>query len=98
MIKYDKKAYQLAKKNTKYNATGKAVVEKDDDWRNETEWDDLFEHNKEKMIDEYCDKHIINSDAQQTPGIDLRAYARYVHDNNLSPEEQEKVVDRFRRK
>ena len=98
MINYDKKAYQLARKNTKYNVSGKAVVEKADDWRAETEWDELFEQNKEKMIEQYCEKYVMNSDAQETPGIDLRAYSRYVHDNNLSPEEQEKVVERFRKK
>ena len=40
---YDKKAYQLAMKNTKYNSEGKAVIELDDEWRNETEWDAMFE-------------------------------------------------------
>ena len=40
---YDKKAYQLAMKNTKYNAEGKAVIELDDEWRDETEWDAMFE-------------------------------------------------------
>lgn len=44
---YDKKAYQLAMKNTKYNS-GKAVVEKDDEWREETEWDDMFEQMKKE--------------------------------------------------
>lgn len=39
---HDKKACQIAMKNTKYNAEGKAVIEKDDDWRNETEWDDMY--------------------------------------------------------
>lgn len=41
-IRIDKKAYQLAKKNTKYNKEGKAVIEKDDEWRDEKEWDDIF--------------------------------------------------------
>ena len=45
---YDKKAYQLAMKNTKYNNEGKAVVEKDDEWRDETEWDDMFEQMKKE--------------------------------------------------
>ncbi len=40
---YGKKAYQLAMKNTKYNAEGKAVIELDDEWRDETEWDAMFE-------------------------------------------------------
>ena len=45
---YDKKAYRLAMKNTKYNNEGKAVVEKDDEWRDETEWDDMFEQMKKE--------------------------------------------------
>lgn len=45
---YDKKAYQIAMKNTKYNNEGKAVVEKDDEWRDETEWDDMFEQMKKE--------------------------------------------------
>lgn len=45
---YDKKAYQFAMKNTKYNNAGKAVIEKDDEWRDETEWDDMFEQMKKE--------------------------------------------------
>lgn len=49
---YDKKAYQLAMANTKYNAEGKAVIEKDDEWINETEWDDMFvQMKKERGIE-----------------------------------------------
>ena len=44
--KYNKKAYQLAMQNTKYNEDGKAVVENNDEWRDETEWDDMFEQMK----------------------------------------------------
>ena len=40
---YNKKAYQFAMNNTKYNSEGKAVISKDDEWANETEWDDVFE-------------------------------------------------------
>lgn len=43
---YSKKAYQLAIKNTRYNSEGKAVIKKDDEWRDETEWDDIFEQMK----------------------------------------------------
>ena len=43
---YGKKAYQLAMNSTKYNSEGKAVVELDDEWRNETEWDDMYEQMK----------------------------------------------------
>lgn len=45
---YSKKAYQLAMNNTKYNLEGKAVVEQDDEWRDETEWDALFEQMKKE--------------------------------------------------
>ena len=46
---YGPKAYQLAFKNTKYNQEGKAAVGLDDEWREETEWDVLFEQmNKER--------------------------------------------------
>lgn len=45
---YNKKAYQLAMKNTNYNADGKAVISKDDEWKNETEWDDIFEQMKKE--------------------------------------------------
>ena len=38
---YDKKAYQLAMENTKYNSKGKAVIEADDEWRKETKWDEF---------------------------------------------------------
>lgn len=45
---YDKKAYQLAMENTKYNSEGKVVIEEDDEWRDETEWDDMFEQMKKE--------------------------------------------------
>jgi hypothetical protein len=44
--KYDDKAYELAKANTKYNAEGKAVLASDDEWRDETEWDDVYKQLK----------------------------------------------------
>ena len=40
---YGEKAYQLAKDNTKYNQDGQAIVELGDEWREETEWDEMFE-------------------------------------------------------
>ena len=43
MENYNKKAYQLATENTKYNSDGKAVVSKDDEWRDELEWDDMYQ-------------------------------------------------------
>lgn len=45
---YGQKAYQLAKNNTKYNAEGKAVIELDDEWRDETEWEAMFEQMKKE--------------------------------------------------
>ena len=36
-------AYSLAAKNTPCNANGHPVIAKDDEWRDETEWDKLFE-------------------------------------------------------
>lgn len=45
---YDRVAYQQAMQNTKYNEEGKAVVEIDDEWRDETEWDELFEQLKKE--------------------------------------------------
>jgi predicted HicB family RNase H-like nuclease len=44
--KYDDKAYALAKANTKYNAEGKVVIASDDEWRDETEWDDVYKQLK----------------------------------------------------
>lgn len=43
---YSLEAYKLAMKNTKYNEDGKAVLEIDDDWKSEMEWDDMFEQMK----------------------------------------------------
>ena len=40
---YSKEAYQIAMNNTKYNSERKVVVELEDEWRDETEWDALFE-------------------------------------------------------
>ncbi len=43
---YSKKAYQIALNNTKYNNEGKAVISKEDEWADETEWDNMFEQMK----------------------------------------------------
>ena len=40
---YGLQAYKLAKQNTSYNKNGKAVISSDDEWKDETEWDDMFE-------------------------------------------------------
>lgn len=45
---YGIQAYQLAMNNTKYNAEGKTVVEMEDEWRDETEWDVMFEQMKKE--------------------------------------------------
>ena len=45
---YGEKAYKHAMDNTKYNAEGKAVVAKDDEWRDETEWEEMFEQMKKE--------------------------------------------------
>lgn len=37
-----KAAYDYATKNTPHNASGRPVISKDDEWHEETEWDDLF--------------------------------------------------------
>ena len=45
---YNERDYELARKNTLYNEDGRAVIPKDDEWLEETEWDDLFEELKKK--------------------------------------------------
>ena len=40
---YSKEVYQIAMNNTKYNSERKVVVELEDEWRDETEWDALFD-------------------------------------------------------
>jgi len=40
---YSMKAYQLAMNNTQYNSEGKAVIKANDEWRDEVEWDAVFE-------------------------------------------------------
>lgn len=45
---YGEKAYQLAKANTKYDSDGKAVVGLGDEWREETEWEDVFKEMKKE--------------------------------------------------
>ena len=45
---YNNKAYKMAMENTKYNDEGKAVISSDDEWAEETEWDDMFDQRKER--------------------------------------------------
>lgn len=43
---YGVKAYKLAMQHTKYDKNGKAMIASDDDWVDETAWDDLYEQIK----------------------------------------------------
>lgn len=45
---YNNKAYKMAMENTKYNTEGKAVISSDDEWIEETEWDDMFKQMKKR--------------------------------------------------
>ena len=45
---YGLQAYKLAMQNTKYNEKGKAVISSDDEWKDETEWDGMFEQMKKE--------------------------------------------------
>lgn len=43
-IKANKEAvYRLAEENTTRNEDGKVVITNDDNWRQESEWDEVFE-------------------------------------------------------
>ena len=37
------KAYSFATENTKYNKQGRPVISENDEWMDESEWDDVFE-------------------------------------------------------
>ena len=41
-------AYKLAMENTKYNKNGKATISSEDEWADESEWDDMFEQMKKE--------------------------------------------------
>lgn len=45
---YGLNVYKLAMQNTKYNKDGRAVISADDEWVEETEWDDMFEQMKKE--------------------------------------------------
>ena len=45
---YGLEAYKKAIQNTKYNGEGKAVISSNDEWAEETEWDDMFEQMKKE--------------------------------------------------
>ena len=40
---YNEKVYKLSKDNTNNNSDGKAVIQENDEWRDEKEWDAVFE-------------------------------------------------------
>ena len=48
---YGWQAYKLAMQNTNYTKEGKVVVSPDDEWNDETEWDDMFEQMKKEKGD-----------------------------------------------
>ena len=50
-MKNYEKLFEIAKKNTIYNSEGYAVVKKDDEWVDETEWDSHIK--EEKIKNEY---------------------------------------------
>ena len=43
MTQYSEKSYKMASDNTQYNDDGKAVISENDEWRDEKEWDEVFE-------------------------------------------------------
>lgn len=43
---YGSQVYKLAIENTNYNKEGKVIIASDDEWVQETEWDDMFEKMK----------------------------------------------------
>ena len=53
-------AYDYATNNTPCNASGRPVITKDDEWRGETEWDEMFAdlQNKQKTTNKEELKHV----------------------------------------
>ena len=47
-VTYDIDDYLMAMRNTKFNEDGRAVIPLGDEWRDETEWDDMFEEMKKE--------------------------------------------------
>lgn len=45
---YGLQSYKLAMKNTNYNSDGKATISSDDEWNDESKWDDMFEQMKKE--------------------------------------------------
>lgn len=49
MTQYSERAYKLASDNTKYNSEGKAIIQENDEWRDEKEWDAVFEQSQKEQ-------------------------------------------------
>lgn len=45
---YGLKSYKLAMQNTNYDKNGKATISSNDEWTEESEWDDMFEQMKKE--------------------------------------------------
>lgn len=59
----DLEKYALALRNTHYNKEGRATLSYDDEWVDESEWDDLFEQLKaEKQIMDYVRNQTVQTD------------------------------------
>ena len=52
---YKLQVYKLAMQNINYNNEDKAVISSDDEWNDETEWDDMFEQMKKERGVEYVE-------------------------------------------
>lgn len=50
MTQYSEKSYKMASDNTKYNYDGKAVISENDEWRDEKEWDEVFEQMQKLVV------------------------------------------------
>ena len=46
------KLFEMARKNTKYNADGHAVISRNDEWVEETEWEEMFNRSEEVVTNE----------------------------------------------
>lgn len=45
---YGLQSYKLAMQNTNYDKNGKATISSNDEWVDESEWDDMFEQMKKE--------------------------------------------------
>ena len=42
-MQYNERVYKLASDNAKYDSEGKAIIQENDEWRDEKEWDAVLE-------------------------------------------------------